>query len=373
MPPLVIDVAYAEDWRDVVHRTVQALAEGGVVALPTETVYGVAAYALDERAVERLLAAKGRRASQPLALAIKSAEEARDYVPNIPPLAQRFARRCWPGPITLVLNDSHPESLVHRLPPRVREAVSPGESVGLRVPGHTLVLDVLRMLAGPLVLSSANRSGQPDAITAQEVLAGLGEELALVLDDGRCRFGQPSSVVRVEGERFEVLRAGVVPEKTLRRLAVVLILLVCTGNTCRSPMAEALCRAMLAERLGCGPEDLEERGYLVASAGIAAMSGGGASPEAIQVLAELGLDLSNHETQPLTETLVRHADVIYAMTRSHREEIVAQYPAAAERTRLLAVDGADITDPLGGPLERYRQCAQQIQGHLRARLGELGV
>ena len=101
MPAVVIDLRHADDLRDVVHQTVQALAEGKIVAFPTETVYGLAASALDEQAVERLAAIKGRKQGHPLTLAIKSADEARDYVPDMSPLAQRLARRCWPGPVTL--------------------------------------------------------------------------------------------------------------------------------------------------------------------------------------------------------------------------------------------------------------------------------
>ena len=83
-----------------------------------------------------LIEAKGRPDGQPLTLAIRSADEARDYAPDMGRLAQRLARRCWPGPITLVVDDSHPESLVRRLPPGVAQAVSPGQTIGLRVPGH---------------------------------------------------------------------------------------------------------------------------------------------------------------------------------------------------------------------------------------------
>jgi protein-tyrosine phosphatase len=243
--------------------------------------------------------------------------------------------------------------------------------VGLRVPGHTVILDVLRMLAGPLVLSSANRAGRPDAVTADEVVDALGDLVQLVLDDGPCRFGQPSSVVRVKDNRYEMLRSGVVPEKTLQRLASTMVLMVCTGNTCRSPMAEILCRDMLAKRLGCAIDRLDDRGVIVTSAGIAAMAGGRASPEAVWAMSEIGLNLSDHETQLLTEPLVRHADVVFAMTRSHREAIVAQWPSAAERTFVLCVDGADVPDPIGGPLERYQQCAAQIQAQLKPRLDEL--
>jgi protein-tyrosine phosphatase len=281
-------------------------------------------------------------------------------------MARRLARRCWPGPVTLVVDDSHPESVIHRLPKSVCKAVSPRDSVGLRVPGHPIVLGVLQMVAGPLVLTSANRRGGRDAGTASEAIEALRDEVALVLDDGPSRFGQPSTVVRVIGDTYEILRNGAVPPRTIRRLSSMLVLFVCTGNTCRSPMAEALCRRTLAERLGCRADELEERGMIVMSAGIAAMPGGRAAPEAVQVMSELGLDLSAHETQPLMEPLVRQADVIFTMTESHRQAVVGQWPAAADRTKVLCGPGADIPDPIGGPVERYQRCAEQIDKHLRA-------
>jgi len=376
MPPEVIDLAHTEDSRDVVHRAVRALVEGRLVAFPTETVYGVAACALDEQAVVRLVAAKERKPGHALPLAIKSADEARDYAPDMSPLARRLARRCWPGPVTLVVDDSHPESLVRQLPPRVQQAVSPEDTVGLRVPGHRVILDVLRMLAGPLALSSANHSGRPDAVTAGEVINALGEQVGLVLDDGPCRFGQASSVVKVKDDQYEILRSGVVPEKTLRRLSTTMVLLVCTGNTCRSPMAEISLREMLSKRLGCSIDEVDDpdqgrRGVIVMSAGIAAMMGGRASHEAVETMAKLGLNLRGHETQPLTETLVRHADTIWTMTRSHREALVTQWPDAAERTALISPDGSDVEDPIGGSLEKYQRCAAQIRAALGARLDEL--
>ncbi|HTU27183.1 MAG TPA: L-threonylcarbamoyladenylate synthase [Pirellulales bacterium] len=373
MAPLVIDIRSAEDTRDVVHRAVQALAEGRIVALPTETVYGLAVSALDERAVDRLLAVKNRPEGQPLTLAVKSADDALDYVPDLSLLGRRLARRCWPGPVTLVVDDRHPDSLVSQLPAVVRKAVAPTGTVGLRVPAHQTVIDVLRMMVGPIALTSANRSGEPDAVTAEDVVRSLGDQVDLVINDGRSRLGQASTVVAVGKGDLKVLRAGVVSEPTLRRLASMMILLVCTGNTCRSPMAEVLCRQMLADRKGCKPAELADHGVVIMSAGISAMMGGRPTPEAVEVMQRQGICLSEHESQPLTAQLVRHADMIWTMTRSHRQAIVSQWPDAAARTHVLSRDEGDIADPIGGPVEYYERCAAQIKAELAARLAELEI
>jgi protein-tyrosine phosphatase len=360
MPPIVIDIRNSEDARDVVHRAVQALAEGGLVAFPTETVYGIGASACRPDAVERLAKLKGRPGTAPFALAIKSAEEAVDYVPDMVPLARRLARRCWPGPVTLVVDNRHRDGLTEQLPQRVRQFVTPNGTVGLRVAANSMLMDVLRMLAGPIVLTSANRSGEPEATSAEDVVRSVGHDLALVLDEGVCRYGQPSSVVRVHRDRFELLRAGVVAEATLRRLASMLVVFVCTGNTCRSPMAEMLMRKRLAEALKCRIEGLDERGVVVASAGISASAGCPPASEAVQVMRDHGLDLSRHEAQPFTDQLARHADYILTMTHSHRQAIAQRWPSAAERTWMLLPDETDVADPIGQTINAYRQCAEQM-------------
>ena len=371
MAPAIINIRTADDPRDVIHRAVQALAEGKLVAVPTETVYGIAASALNAEAVERLSRLKERPADRPFTLAIKSADDARDYVPTIPIIGERLARRCWPGPITLVVDSDHPDSLLRQLPESVQRAVCPQGTLGLRVPAHEVVLAVARLTAGPLVLTSANRQGAPEANSAEEVAAGLGDEIDLILDDGPSKFGQPSSVVRASSDGLKLLRSGVINEQALHRLASYIMVFVCTGNTCRSPMAEALMRRRVAEDLKCSPEDLEEQGVMIVSAGIAAQPGGQASPESAQVAKERGLDLSGHESQPLGERLLRFADLVLTLTRSHRDAIVAQWPDSAARVKLLCRDGSDVADPIGGPIELYRRCADQIDGELGAWLEEI--
>ena len=143
-----------------------------------------------------------------------------------------------------------------------------------------------------------------------------------------------------------------------------LVLFVCTGNTCRSPMAQVLLQQRVAERLKCRPDQLEDRGVMIMSAGVSAMSGGRAAEEAVQAMQERGLDLSHHETRPLHDVLVRFADLILTMTRGHREAIVEQWPDAASRTELLRRDHGDVVDPIGNSVDVYRRCADQLDEHL---------
>ncbi len=364
MPAFVTDLKKTDDLRDTIHRAVEALAAGKIVALPTETVYGLAASALDEGAVQRLADIKGRDSSKPFSFAVKSDEDGLDYVPDMSKLARRIARRCWPGPVTLVLPDSHPDSVIKRLPEITRRFAVPTGSVGLRVPAHEVTLEIMRLMPGPLVLTSANIGGQPDAVTAEEVVTMLGDKIDLVLDDRACRYGQPSSVVRIENSEITFLREGVVDEKTLRQLSRFIAVVVCTGNTCRSPMGEAILKKRLAEKLGCTVNELVERGINVLSAGIHAMNGGRPAPQAVEVMSQLGMDIGSHSSQPVTNQLAHFADLILTMTNGHRQAILSQWPSVEPRIKTVRTDGADVSDPIGMPVEVYRSCAEQIDDNI---------
>ena len=246
-------------------------------------------------------------------------------------------------------------------------------SAGLRVPAHSIVLEILRMVAGPLVLTSANRPGGPESTSAAEVVDALGADVDLILDDGRCKFGLASTVVRVRDNHISMLRDGVFSTSALCRLASFMTVFVCTGNTCRSPMAEALFRQLVAKKLDCKESELDDIGVIVASAGIAAMPGGLPSAEAVEVMRSQNLDISRHASQPLTERLVNEADMVLTMTRSHRQAIVAQWPAAADRIEVLGGENTDVSDPIGGPVELYSNCADQIKQYLTARIERLDL
>ena len=188
-----------------VARIAQCLCESGLAVFPTDTVYGIATLAQDEKAVGRLFAAKGRdfRAALPVMVAaLDNLTSVALPLPGLDTLAERF----WPGPLTIVLPKTP------SLPPLVTGG---GNTVGVRIPDHPFVLELLRTVGLPLAVTSANLSGQPPAMTALEALAQLDGRVHLIVDGGRAPGGVPSTVIDLTTRPPRVLRAGPIPAADL--------------------------------------------------------------------------------------------------------------------------------------------------------------
>ncbi len=368
--PEVLDWQHA-DQREVVRRAARALGEGRLVAFPTETAYHLAASALRPDAVAELGKRSGASADRPLLLTLRGAAEALDWAPGMSPLARRLARRCWPGPVAFDVTDGVAQGLLSRLPAPVRDLVCRAGILRLHSPGHEAILHALNCFPGPMVTAAVRTEGEPAATTADAVLRVAGDAVALIIDGGQSHLTQEPTVVRVNGTHYEVIEQGVIDSDTLARLAPCTVVFLCTGNTCRSPMAEALCKKFLADRLGCSTAELPGRGYQVLSAGLSAMTGDDAAAEAIEAARELGADLSAHRSQRLTHDLLAQADHLVAMTRGHLRAVAPYCTEDGPRPRLLAADGRDIPDPIGGDREVYRDCARQIAQCLEEFLPEL--
>jgi protein-tyrosine phosphatase len=209
-------------------------------------------------------------------------------------------------------------------------------------------------------LTSANLVGDEAPTTAQGVVKQLGDSVPLLLDDGPTRYGGASTVARVLGNRLEVLREGVIERAAMNQFVKPVVALVCTGNTCRSPMAETLLREQLRKKFGC------EDAVRVLSAGVAAGQGSGASPQAIEVMGSRCLDLTGHSSRALDDEVMNVADLVLTMTRGHRAAILAAWPDMQDRVHTLRRDGGDISDPVGMPVDVYEACAEQIDRELAA-------
>jgi protein-tyrosine phosphatase len=354
----------------ICQRSVQLLKQGQLVSFPTGTAYVAAAWGLAAQAVIRLTESGSNGDDPPLTIAVRGPAEALDWAPAMGPLARRLARRCWPGPVRFLFDGATVPGVASRLPESVCQQVCRSGRVSLCMPGHDAVLQTLGLLPGPLVLGSVASAGYL-AKTADQVRQVLGDAVALVIDDGPGLYGDKPTVVRFDGDSWQVTRAGAFPTAALEEMAPCRITFVCTGNTCRSPLAEGLCKKLLAEQLGCCPEELAARGFLVHSAGLAAMMGGEAAPEAIEAARELGVDLSGHRSQPLTADLAAQADHLIAMTRSHVRTLSAHVAGIGPEPRLLSGEGKDLPDPIGCDQAVYRECARQILCYLERLLPEL--
>ena len=187
--------------RESITRAVAVLRRGGVVALPTDTVYGLGAHSGIVAAIEKLYQIKERERVKAIPLLLARTEDLASVAEHVPEIAWRLAGRFWPGPVTLVV----PKAAT------VLDVLTGGApAVAVRIPAHELVLRLIAMLGAPLATTSANISGQPEAVTAEEVRDALGERVKLILDGGRCPGGVASTVVDVTVDPPAIRRRGAI-------------------------------------------------------------------------------------------------------------------------------------------------------------------
>ncbi len=206
MKTLVLPTLTPELFQGAIRRAAELLRAGDVVALPTETVYGLAANALDEKAVAKIFHVKGRPANNPIIVHVASHEMAKRCVKKFPAAADKLAKSFWPGPLTLVL-------------PRAEEipkmVTAGGETVGVRWPGHPFIQAVIRECDFPLAAPSANLSSRVSPTTAEHVLKQLGGNIPLIVDGGRSQVGIESTVLDLTVSPPRILRPGMIHAESL--------------------------------------------------------------------------------------------------------------------------------------------------------------
>ena len=286
-----------------------------------------------------------------------------------------------PGPLTLILEltPDRERSIAEAwgLSESQRSAIIGNASVALRCPSHAAAAEVLGSVQPPVVASSVRLGSRQSAVEADRAAERLADAAELVLDGGRCRYAKPSTVVRFpasdpetgeEEATFIVEREGVYDRRMIHDMSQRTYLFVCSGNTCRSPMAEAIARSLLDAGKGEARRG-EKPPVEVVSAGVMAMRGAPASEPAIAAMRDRGIDLSAHRSRPLTRELIDRADAIFTMTSAHRDVVVELAPDAAEKTHRLDPD-RDVTDPVGADAAVYQQTAAMIQQALERRFQE---
>ncbi len=322
----------------------RVIRNGGLVIFPTETVYGIAANFLDEAAIKRLRAVKGRSEGKPFSVLISQKGLISNFTPAGGTALYKLIDAYWPGPLTVVV-------------PTKEE----GATIGVRMPDHPIALKLAQEAQCTIAAPSANKEGAPPPSTCQEALKDLDGMVDVAIEGGPARLGVGSSVVDLTGEKPKVLREGVI---SLADIDGVIkkktILFVCTGNSCRSVMAEYLLKSLTR-----GREDIE-----VLSAGTGVFLRTSASHETVFILKEEGIDASGHFSQPIHTVLLKKSDLIFVMTRTHRQQVLERVPEVEKRVYLLRefADNPcgfqadlDVPDPIGQPHYAYKQCFALIK------------
>lgn len=352
------------------------LDEGGLVAFPTETVYGIGCR-VENNSINRLDEVKGRSAEKRYTLHIAGPEDIGKYVPNAGFRGRKLISKVWPGPLTMVfqLSESELAGQRQKLGAEVFDILYRDGSIGVRCPDDPIAKMLLSEAKREIVAPSANLGGEKPAVMAHEVEAVFSGKIDMIIGragekEGDCREESSSTVVKVAGGKVDILRVGAISEGLILDISMVNILFVCTGNTCRSPMAEWFCRKYLSEKLGCDIDATERMGYKVGSAGVIGLGPMPASAEVVAIFSDLGIDVSGHRSRQIGEDLLGASDFVFVMSEQHREIVLDVCTEVGDRCMLLD-GGGDVSDPIGQGRRIYDVCAGHIEKAVRKRMCEI--
>jgi len=330
----------------IIDEAVNLILKGGIVAMPTETVYGLAVDSANEESLKKLYEMKQRPKDLPVSLALADKNNVtNEYFSVLPPFGYRLIEKFWPGPLTIIYFDKKENK------------------IGMRVPSDAIANRILSKLNRAVFLTSANLSGSKEAISGSDVENIFDGKLDLIVDSGNTLYGKPSTIIDLTPNPFKILRAGVISEQDIVDVFIKKrILFVCTGNSCRSPMAQFL----LEKYIGEVKPYLHGRHDII-SRGVSTASGMSVSTHTADILKQKeGLDASGFASRRIDRQTILSSDLIFTMEDVHTDYILEFEPTAEGRVfglKKFLPQGfeKDIPDPIGRDISVYEEVYSLIK------------
>ncbi len=352
----------------IIKAAVDCLESGGLIVYPTDTLYGLGVDVYNREAVNKLFLVKQRDMRRPVSILLKSIQQIKEIFGFTPAHIKEDLEKIFPGRLTcLIKND------LQKKVPIFENVNKPGhylEKVGIRIPSDKVSSALVNRYDSPISSTSANISGMENVFSIENVVANFGAELDLILDAGPIPQSKGSTVIDMTKEPYRITRQGDINEddllkilgekKIVSRRNKFIITFVCSGNICRSPIAEAILKKMITKT--------KYRSHIkVQSAGTLDLPNSQAHDFAISVCSDIDIDLTDHLSQPITKKIVEDSELIFCLAQNHINYLLKRYPQYKNKIFMLKQWNKNqplfipsIADPIGHDLRFFKETYKEI-------------